>query len=150
MKKVEEEIGFDLDEFEEKKWYDIDILKDIHEWIADNKGDEYIRWGGNYTVKDLGVLSYIIKFANLKTLLKRAPKSFNDAYNFGEIEVDIQEKKAVVKLKDWSFDEYSCPSWAGALKGMMEMTNTSGTVKETQCQREGAPYCEFVMDWEGD
>lgn len=147
LEECTDSIGLPMKHFEEIQWYNIDILKKIHQWIADEKGEKYIKRGGNYTVKDLGVLSYIVKFVNIKALLKKAPKSYEDAYNFGSVEIDIKDKKAIIKMEDVSFDEYACSGWLGAFEGMLEMTHTWGEVKEVQCQYKGASYCEFEMTW---
>lgn len=141
-------IGLDYDHFDEKRWYRIDQLDKVIEWIAENKGEKYIERAGNYTVKDLGILSYLVKFASIESLLKKAPKSYHDAYDYGEIEVDIGEKEAIIKMKDVIHGEYSCNGWLGAFKGMIEMTNNSGTVEEVKCQREGASHCEFLLKWD--
>lgn len=141
-------IGLDYDHFEEKRWHDIEQLDKVIQWIGDNKGSKYIERAGNYTVKDLGILSYLVKFASIESLLKKAPKSYHDAYNYGDVEIDIGEKEAVIKMKDVIHGDYSCNGWLGAFKGMMEMTHTTGTVKEVQCQKESASHCEFLMKWD--
>jgi predicted hydrocarbon binding protein len=98
-------------------------------------------------VKDLGVLSYIVRFTNITSLLKRAPESYADAFNYGQLEVDIKEKSATIKIIDTAVDEYTCPAWIGAFRGMLELTKTNGTVRKTHCQLNGASHCEFIIKW---
>ncbi len=147
IKELIEAIDIGLSGIEEQRWYDIGVLKNTQSWIAKSKGRKYVNMAGNYAVKDLGVLSYIVRFSDMRSLLKRASKSYHEAYNFGEVDIDIKDNSAVIRMKDVAFDEYACSAWKGAFQGMLEMTNTIGTVEETQCQRKGAPYCEFEIRW---
>jgi len=148
LKECVEATGVDPDKIKGGQWYSADHTRKILQWVSDTKGQDYVRKSGNYIVKDLGVLSYIVRFTNIKTLLKKAPDSYSDGFTYGSIKVDIGENSAVIKMKDTAVDDYACPAWLGALSGMLEMTRTKGTVEETQCQRKGAPHCEFLMEWE--
>ncbi len=142
-----QEAGLESDEISEIGWYDIAILEDIHRHIAETKDVKYIKIMGNYTPKDLGVLGYLVRFSDIKSLLQKAPKSYAQAYDFGEIEVEWTEKGAIIKMTDVYFDEYSCLGWLGAFEGMLEITHTIGKVKEIKCQRDGDPQCVFEMTW---
>jgi hypothetical protein len=134
----------------EKEWYDADISETILGWMAINHGKEHLERCGNTTVKDLGILSYIVRFANIKSLLKLAPKHYCQAFDYGKMNIEVHEaeKFAIITMKDTAISEYSCPTWIGAFTGMLEMTKTKGTVSERMCQWKGAPNCEFEMQWE--
>ena len=100
------------------------------------------------TVKNLGLLSYIVAFSDVKSLLRKAPQNYAEAFSYGKMEVSLEDKRAVVRMFDTAEHECSCRTWLGAFKGILERTHTRGTVKETQCQRKGAPHCEYLMEWE--
>jgi predicted hydrocarbon binding protein len=68
-------------------------------------------------------------------------------FTYGKMDVAIEDRRAVIKMFDTAEHEYSCRTWLGAFKGIMDRTHTKGTVNETQCQRKGAPHCEYVMVW---
>ncbi len=145
---IEEILGeIDYDEISEIEWYDVSILERIHRYVADRKDIKYIKIMGNYIVKDLGVLSYLVRFSDIKFLLKKAPKSYAQAYDFGEVDVEWTDQGALIKMTDTSFDEYACRGWLGAFEGMLEITHTIGTVEEIECQREGSPQCIFEIKW---
>ena len=128
-------------------WYPEKRSADILAWIREKKGIEYVEDCGRYTVKDLGILSYIVRFITIETMLKKAPDSFHDAFNYGQIELEIHDDHAIIKMKDTAIDENTCPAWVGVFKGMLEMTKTKGTVKEIQCELKGSECCIFRMDW---
>ena len=95
------------------------------------------------------MLSYIVRFMNVKTLLNKFPNNYKELFNYGRIEIEVLgEKRARVMLYDCATSEYSCPAWMGAFKGVLEMTNTKGTVKEEKCQLDGGDCCVFLLKWE--
>ncbi|MFH0816652.1 MAG: hypothetical protein V1934_07545 [Methanobacteriota archaeon] len=141
-------VNFDLDKLKESSWYDITCSSAILGWLKNKKGWESVETCGNMTVKDLGMLSYIVAFSNVKSILAKAPANYADAFSYGKMEVDLEDKRAVIRMIDTAEHECSCRTWLGAFKGIMERTHTKGTVKETQCQRRGAPHCVYVMEWE--
>ena len=141
-------IGFSHKEIREGKWYEDEVGNRVTEWIADNKGEEYVERCGNYMIKDLGMLSYIVGFMDVKSILKRAPESYTDALNYGRLEVDIGESSAVISIKGTApIDKHACLIWLGTFRGVLEITKTKGTVTETKCAKKGAPHCEYLMEW---
>lgn len=139
----------DPDRIKEGVWYPIDIDKQIMDWIVDTKGPDYLPKCGHFTIQDLGWLSFVVRFLDIKTIIKKMPASYKEAYNFGEIIIaDLQKRSAVIQMKDCIVDENTCITWWGAMNGALEMTNTKGAVMEVQCQNQGAECCEFVVKWE--
>ncbi len=143
-----EDIGQRMDDIEERKWYDIEVLKALHTWIGDEKGERYMRRGGNYTVRDLGVLSYLVKFTNVKRLLKKAPKSYQEAFNFGSVHIDVKEGGAVIKMKGVKVDEYACLAWRGVFEGTLDATDTDGLVEAFEDDTKEEDDCYFKMQWD--
>ena len=141
-------IGLNPDQVKESIWYDIKYSEMILEWIYKNKGEEAVVNCGTYTVKDLGFLSYIVRFANVKKIIGRAPESHSDAFKGnGSLKVDIKDNGALITMRNTAVSEYSCMAWRGCFIGVLDMTNTTGTVIEKQCQLKDADHCEFVMEW---
>lgn len=133
----------------EGKWYDDSYSRETLAWIAENKGEEYLERCGKYTIKDLGMLSYIVGFMKISSILKRGPESYSDAFNYGSFKVELENDKGIIKIDDGGVhDPYACQTWIGVFKGMLEVTKTQGTVKELQCWKDGSPYCEFLIEWE--
>jgi len=142
------ETGVDTEKMNDGTWYDDQYSRITLSWIAKNKGPEYLERCGIYTVKDLGMLSYIVRFMDIKSILKRGPDSYDEAFNYGSFKVNIGENKAHIKIRDsGKDDEYACKTWMGVFKGMLEMTKTNGRVIETQCEYRGADECIFEMTW---
>ena len=150
MKELKEATGLDPASYREGGWYGAGDSEKLLGWIHDTKGPESLVAAGSFLIQNLGFLAYVMRFLNVKTILVRAPESYADAFRYGSIKIDIdgEVKRAVAVMKDVAVDPYACPAWLGAFQGMLEMTKTKGTVKETQCQRKGADHCEFLVEWE--
>ena len=135
--------------FKHESFYSDEQDEKILYWISSTKGMDFVKKAGNHTVKNLGSLAYLVRFVNIKHLLKKAKENYEDTFSFGEISVlcDDFGKRAVVIMKNSNKIEEACIAWEGALEGMMEVTRTKGTVKMTKCQMKGDPYDEFILDW---
>ena len=148
VKEIADKIGLAPIDIVEKKWYDADYSNTILAWIAEKKGPEFVEECGRYTVKNLGILQYIVRFMSMESLLNRAKTNYMEGFDYGDVTVEMGEKSAVIQFKDMARSEYSCPAWIGVLKGIFELTHTNGTVWETKCQRQGADCCQFVLEWQ--
>ncbi len=134
---------------EPDRQYPIEDGQVILEWISRRKGMEYVRKAGNHTVKNLGSLAYMVRFVNIKHLLKRAKDNYESTFTYGSVSVMSDEfgKHAMVIMKDANFYEESNEAWVGAFEGMLEITRTKGHVRQNKCQMMGDEYDEFLLDW---
>ncbi len=139
--------NIDPERIKMKEWYSAEILSDIHRWLGEVKGKEYVRRAGRYTVQDLGLLSYLVQFASIETLLKKAPKSYNDAFSYGKALIKIEENQAVVKMKNVVIDDYTCDAWRGVFEGTLKATKTKGKVEIYEDETKGENDCYFLMTW---
>ncbi len=129
-------------------WYDLYNSEKILLWLGDVKGSEFVKNCGKYTVKDLGVLSYIVKFMDVKSILKRAPVSYADAFDHGKMKVEIGDKRAILKITGGFPPKYSCLAWCGCFQGMLDITRAKGTDKEIKCFTKGDPHCAYEVLWD--
>ena len=127
--------------------YNHDMLLAIIHWISDNHGLERVRQAGKHTVQNLGLLAYIVRFANMDTMLKKAKSLYAEAYSFGEVNMTPTERGAEVYMKDVSQIPEDCIGWEGAFEGMLELTHSKGRVIKTKCQLKGEPHCEYDITW---
>jgi hypothetical protein len=141
------EVNFEMGQLRESSWYDVSYSTGILRWIGNKKGREFVERCGTSTVKELGMLSYIVAFSSVRSLLAKAPANYADVFSYGRMEVAFEERRATIRMFDAAEHEYSCLTWLGAFKGILDKTRTKGTVAETQCQRKGAPHCEYLMEW---
>lgn len=150
LEQCAKDLSLDYKAIKDGGWYSEKISGKVLAWIAKNKGPEYVENAGSHVIKNLGILSYVVRFAKITTLLRKSPKGYSEAFGYGRVEVDLHENKrqAIIRMIDTALDEYSCAAWLGAYRGMLEMTKTRGRVREIRCQRAGADFCEFLMEWE--
>ena len=147
LNSLEDKLGFSIKEIDDRKWYDHTIHASVYEWIVEIHGEEHLKRGGSFTVQNLGVLSYLIKLTSPKTMLKKAPKSYRDAFSYGDVKIDIEDDRAYIKLKDTAIDEYTCTGWLGVFEGILKATNTKGEVKVWDAEDKGEKDCYFIMKW---
>ncbi len=136
-------------DIQEDKWYDDVWSTKILAWIAENKGEDYVERSGKYAIMNLGEMSRIVEFLDIKSILKRGSESYRNGFDEGTFLVELGADNATIKITgSGGDDKYACRAWLGVFTGMLEITKTAGTVEEVQCERDGAPHCEFVMEWE--
>lgn len=135
---------------DEEKLYTTEINERILKWLSGEKGIDSVKRAGNHTVKNLGALSYLVRFVNIKHFLIKAKQNYDDAFQFGEVSVlmDNYGNRASVIMKDCNPIEEACVAWLGAFEGMLDITRTKGSVKQNKVQCKGDDYDEYILDWE--
>ena len=150
VRECEEATGVYDSELKEEVFYPWEFNEKILLWISEKGGSDQLRKLGNFIVKNLGVLSYLVRFANMKFFLRKAKENYDDTFNYGRVSVLMDErgKMATVIFKDTNKIEESCQVWLGLFEGMLEMTKSKGTVTKAKCQVTGDDYCEYIIKWE--
>jgi predicted hydrocarbon binding protein len=124
------------------------ILLAVIKWLSVNYGMAHIRKAGNHAVKNLGLLSYIVRFSSIEAMLRRAKNAYHEAYGFGEVGMQISKNSAIATMKDVSEIPENCEGWIGALEALLEITGTKGAVVKTKCQLKGDPSCQYEIKWQ--
>ncbi len=129
------------------EWFSMEKTDKVLEWIGRNKGMDYVREAGKYTAKDLGIFRYLIaSIVGIERFLKKAEATYDTMFDFGGINIKIEEKTALIELRGARITEYSCVAWEGALLGIMEVTKSHGTVKPLE--PDNPKDCKFFMKWD--
>lgn len=131
----------------EGTFYPNDLLLEVLKWISGNHGISRVRQAGNYTVKNLGLLAYLVRFTSMDKMISKATDRFREVYRFGDITVDNTEKGVTVRMTDVCEIPENCEGWLGAFEAMLELTKTKGRVRKTKCQLKGAESCEYELEW---
>jgi len=140
------DLGFE-ENFKNGHYYRDEIRENILRWISREKGIEYCVECGKFIVSNLGILSWLVRFTDAKTLAKRFPKNFSEVYAYGNVEVDTdQENVIILRLYDVNRMKESCKVWLGVCQGATEMTNTVSEVRKTKCSVDGDEYCEYTIN----
>jgi predicted hydrocarbon binding protein len=129
------------------KLYPNEMVLSILKWISKNYGVAYVRKAANFTVKNLGLLSYIVRFSSIESMLQKSADAYKEAYDFGEVHMRFTPHKAMALMKDVSVIHENCDGWIGALEALLELTHTKGRVTHTKCQLKGDERCEYEITW---
>jgi len=147
LTKCKMDVGIDDMEFKDGRYYQDEIVGNVLRWINREKGPEAVKDAGRSILHNLGMLSWLVRFTDIKTLAERFPKNFSEVYAFGKCWVDCSDPKSMIlKFKDVGYYEEACLVWQGVCEEALVMTKTAGRVMHTKCERAGAPYCEFLID----
>lgn len=134
-------------EIKDGEWLSMTKTDKLLEWIGRNKGMEYVREAGRYTAKDMGIFRHMFaSIMGIEKLLKRSQETYSTIFNFGKIEIEMEDKKARITFREARLTEYSCVAWEGALQGLMEVTRSHGTIKPVK--PENPEDCAFEMQWD--
>ncbi len=142
------DIGIDED-FKNGHYYRDEIRENILRWISREKGIEYTFECGKFIVSNLGILSWLVRFADAKTLANKFPKNFSEVYSYGRVEaITDQENLIIIRLYDVNRIKESCNVWHGVCQGAVESTNTAlAEVNKTKCSLDGDEYCEYTINY---
>ncbi|MCK5309994.1 MAG: hypothetical protein KAJ64_05045 [Thermoplasmata archaeon] len=144
-----EATGVDPGKLKEEISYPGEMDEKVLRWISETKGMDYVQELGVHAVKNLGELSYLVKFVNIRNLLMKFQENYHDTFQYGELSVlmDKAGKRSTIIMKNCNSQEESCMAWLGAFEGMMELTRTKGTVKLIKRQIDGDGYDEYLLNW---
>ena len=135
------------EKFKNGKYYQDEIRENILRWISREKGMEYTTECGKFIVGNLGMLSWLVRFTDAKTLAKKFPKNFSEVYTHGRIETETNEENLIIiKIYDVNRIKESCNVWYGVCERAIEMTNTLAEVRKTKCSIDGDEYCEYTIN----
>ncbi len=133
-------------------WYKIEQLHEVFRWISENKGPQYIELTGIQNAQQVGAMMKIMTklFVKEEKMFRQFGTSYKEFFDFGTVNSYVKGKSAVVQFKDCAFDEHICRYWYGTMNGIIQLKWSDGMAYEIQCQRMGAPYCEFIAYWGPD
>ncbi len=129
------------------EWFPADATTKVLKWIEENKGLNYVVEAGRHASKDLGVFRYIVaSFMSVERFLKRSRETYSLLFNYGEFLIDHTNNGAIITIKNARHPEPSCYAWEGALRGILEITRTKGSVE--RIDPDNPEDCKFRMTWE--
>ncbi len=123
------------------------VAKDLFNWTD----KDIFEWGRFRTRVSFIVKMMTRMLVSVKKLVDEAPKHWSRNFDFGSIEITLneEEKKMVVLEKDFKTHPLVCIFHAGYFKGMLELCVRSNNIKveEVRCAHKGDDYHEYVVTW---
>ncbi|MEW5936483.1 MAG: DUF2378 family protein [Candidatus Thermoplasmatota archaeon] len=141
-------VGISFQDIRDEKFYPKSMDEDILRWIS-ARGMEHVRRSGAHAVSNLGALAYVVRFMDIRTMLRHAEQSYFDTFNYGGLRVLYREgeKSALVEMTADRRTEEQCTAWLGVFQGILSLTRTKGTVEHTRCVNKGDTVCEYRLRW---
>ncbi len=121
-------------------YYPNKIKISILRWIKENKGENYIEDAGKYLIKNLRMLSWLVRYDTPFKVAKKIEKEFEEIYTFGKMKIRGEKGKINVFLQTATEDDVTCLAYKGVLKGILEKTNYPGTVDIKYCKDKSCEY----------
>jgi len=146
LEHCKDDIGLETD-IKDGGYYPDEILVQILKWIGREKGMNHVRDGGRHTVLNLGMINWIMRFADIKTVAKRFPKNYSEVYKFGRVEVDADKPGIIyLRLYDVITYEEAYHSWLGVCEGALQASKTKGQVSISK-RGEDNPFVELKIEY---
>lgn len=125
------------------------VSKDTFNW-----SNEDVFEMGRFAPKVSFIIKVMIQYlVSVEKLFENAEKYWNKHYDFGGVEkvkYSEEEKKIIIREKDFKTHPTVCIYHAGYYKGLAEFAVKSQNinVEETACAHKNADYNEFTISWE--
>ncbi len=130
----------------DSQWLPVEIFDEVLDWIRVNKGMDMVTEAARYSAKDLGVFVHLFtSVMGIESLLKRTKEAYPTMFNYGSVEIENSDRKAVVTLKGVVTSECECPAWKGGLTGLLELSRNRGTVE--QVSSDDPLDCRYEIIW---
>jgi hypothetical protein len=130
----------------DSQWLPVEVFDRVLEWVKVNKGIGMVTEAARYSAKDLGVFVHLFtSVMSIESLLKRTKETYPTMFNYGDIDINIKDRKAEVVLKDVVTTGCECQAWKGGLIGLLELSRNKGTVVELPS--ENPLDCRYEIDW---
>ena len=129
------------------EWVPISKNHLLYEWLIKNKGRKQAYEAGRYTAMDLGIFSFIFSFVGMEKLLEKARLNYKTLFDFGDIVIEkLDDRKAKVTMKEVGTEKFLCDVWEGAIRGLMDITKSGGTINRTT--PDGPADCTYIVRWD--
>jgi hypothetical protein len=145
------EAGMDVDRLEPDAFYPVRAALHILELIERRYGDgsyELIRrMFREQTDEFPSVRRLLAHVVPMPILIELGPGAYNRDFNHGRLEVEVRDRRAIVKNYDWVSSPARCKAWWGTYEGILRLRGTEGTVSKIACILDGSPYCGYRIEW---
>lgn len=132
---------------ERGKYYPNEIKTSILEWISQEKGEDKLVEAGEAILENLTILRWMVRHDNPWEIAREFAKEYHEIYSFGEIDIEIQKGKIILRLKDVNETAENCIVWKGITQGLLNSTGFDGTAEKSKCQLEGDDCCQYVIHY---
>lgn len=145
------EVGLKLARMETEGWYPLRtalrILDTIEARYGDGSGETVRRMFREDVGSIASVRNYVRRLLPLGLLIEMGPVLYNREFNHGRFEVEVSNRRAVIRNFDWVSTPVRCKAWLGVYEGIMVLKGLSPRVRKVACILRGNPYCGYVLEW---
>ncbi len=145
------EVGLDPTSLDGDGWYPLrsalDILDHVETRFGDGTYDTIRRMLRDEAANFSSVKRLLVRMIPLSILLELSPNAYAREFNHGRLEVEVQDRRAIMRNYDWMSRPARCAAWLGTYQGVITMLGVEGTVTKIACMLRGDRYCGYQIDW---
>lgn len=146
-----EEVGLDPAHIDPDAFYPVRSALHLLETIETRYGDgtyDLIRRLFREETEDFpSVRRLVSRLLPLPILIELGPGAYNRDFNHGRLEVEVGDRRALVRNFDWVSSPARCAAWLGTYEGILRLKGVDGTVEKVACILDGDPYCGYTIEW---
>ena len=145
------DVGVDPAHLDPDGWYPLRYAVEALDLIESRFGD------GTYDTIRRMLREEAQNFPSIKRLITRvlpfpillelSPNSYNREFNHGRLEVEVGDRRALMKNYDWMSSPARCAAWLGTYEGGLAMLGKKASVSKVACMLRGDAYCGYVIEW---
>lgn len=145
------EVGLDPEGIDVDGFYPVRTAIRILENIEARYGD------GTYeTIRQLfreeaenfpSVKRLVSRLVPFPVLLELGTVAYSRDFNHGRLEVEVADRRALMKNFDWVSSPARCAAWLGTYEGGLRLKGIEGRVEKVACILHGDPYCGYAIEW---
>jgi hypothetical protein len=137
------------------KWYPYSAFTSLLKVMDDEMGSgdlsECRRYGANSADLDMSsIFKVFFKVGSPQFIIKRSDWFWKQYYRPGSMKVPETTNTSVrIQVLEFPIVKHHCKVMEGWMEKALEMAGGKNTrMKEVQCRNDGAPYCEYIGEWD--
>lgn len=137
------------------KWYPYSVFTELLKTMDQEMGQGDLslcrKYGENSGGLDLNsIFKVFLKVGSPQFIIKRSDWFWKQYYRPGGMQVpETSDTMVRIRIVDFPITKEHCKVMEGWMEKSLEMSGAKNPrMREVQCRNEGAPFCEYIGEWE--
>jgi hypothetical protein len=136
-------------------WYPYSVFAELLKIMDDEMGSGDLKLCRKYAEQSASldmnsIFKIFFKVGSPQFIIKRSDWFWKQYYRPGGMEVsEVTDTMVRIRVKDFNMVKHHCMIMEGWMEKALAMSGAKNPkMREVQCRSQGAPFCEFVGEWE--